>query len=640
MNAPQPDSAALGAFFAALLGPAPAQAAAHVQQAFQRDDPLAPAMLRLTALQPGLGMMDCYRLNNLYDNASRPGLKPNAVDKRVLLLTDTTADGYLPLLRLFCAARGVRAEVQLPLFDSVEQDALNPDSPIYTSLAEIVVLMLSGHWLARYIGRDALVSRADVQRAGDMLAGVIDAIAGRSGATVLVCTFGPEPWPAPGSLVATDALLGRSAATQAINDRLAELAGDGVYLVDTAGALHGAAPAAALGTVSYLRAKIAHEPDGVIAICRELAAGVAAVCGKSARAIVTDWDNTLWGGEVAELGPLGVECGVEHPDGLGYHLVQQTLKGLRPLGVALAGASRNPPAVTSVLTENPDVVLKPDDFAALEVSFAPKSESIRRISEDLGFGPEYMVFLDDSPFELAEALAAHPGLDVIQAGPSPDQTLERLASARLGQTLAVTEADLARSERMGQLRKQRAARASFDNLPEFLRSIDIRLTVSPITEANRRRVLQMFAKTNQFNLTTRRHDQAALEALAEAGATIASFSYEDSFGPQGVIAVVVLIPAGDALEIESWLMSCRVLNRTVEQAIFDWVRRQAAGRAILGRFVPTERNALVADLYPRLGFRTVSNCESEPLWRYDPAEAADPPEHFVTILEPSEDATT
>src|SRR5439155_10811132 len=118
---------------------------------------------------------------------------------------------------------------------------------------------------------------------------------------------------------------------------------------------------------------------------------------------------------------------------------------------------------------------------------------------------------------------------------------------------------------------------------------------------------QMFQKTNQSNLTPRRHGEADLRRLLAAGATTRVFSYEDAFGSQGMISVATLVPDGDAVRIESWLMSCRVLNRTVEQAVFAWIVEQAAGRDVVGEYLPTEKNGLVRDLFRSLGFELVSH---------------------------------
>jgi FkbH-like protein len=280
--------------------------------------------------------------------------------------------------------------------------------------------------------------------------------------------------------------------------------------------------------------------------------------------------------------------------------------------------SRNDPAVARVFRENADLVLREDDFATVRVGFGPKSTAIGEVARDLGFGTEFLVFLDDSPFEIAEALAAHPHLDVLLAGPEPELTLRALSESRFFNAVCLSAEDLGRGSAARALRDQRTFQAQFADLDSFLREIRIRIDVTGLTEANRARVVQMFQKSNQFNLTTRRHGEAELGQLIGDGATVGVLSYEDAFGPQGVISVVVLIPDGTAVRIESWLMSCRVLNRTVEQAVFTWMVEQAAGRDIVGEYLPTEKNGLVRGLFRSLGFELQSRDvdSGREVWRF------------------------
>ena len=637
------DVSLLSAFLSKLFGEGVSSAVPVVRRAVDEGSAgLAKTMLRLAALHPGGSSMDYLQLHNLWLNMGCPALKPNATARNVVLLTDFTADNMLPFLRLFCAARGVAAEIRLPTFDSVEQQALDPGSSLYEGRPDTILLCLSEHWLRRYFGTEAMVGREQVAKACQSLGTIVEAIQSGGEADVLVGNFAGQANPTPGGTVSGQDAVGWRQAVSEVNADLASQALDRVHVVDLATAISLAGGAGALGNLSYLRAKIAFEPAGVVASGREFASAIAHLAGKTHRAVVTDWDNTLWGGEVAEVGALGVVCGHDSPDALGYRMVQLYLRGLRSLGVVLAAASRNDPSTESVFAGNPDMALSLDDFASVQVSFEPKSESIRRIAEDLNFGTEYMVFLDDSLFEIAEALVRHPHLDAIRAGPGPEETLTALARARIANALFVSAADVQRADRLRALKQQRRRRASFSSLADFLKSIDIRLRFSPLDEANQQRILQMFQKTNQFNLTTRRHQASDLARLEALGAKIAGVSYEDSFAPQGIISVVVLLPEQDHVRIESWLMSCRVLNRTVEQAVFEWILCHADGKSVLGEYVPTEKNALVRDLYERFGFRRVGRDEAAGAerWLYTPGDAPPPSaSHFARVEDCWKDRT-
>ncbi len=558
------------------------------------------SLLRLAIHRPGQPFLYHLKLINLWKRLGEPMLKPNPTRRRLLLLTDTTADNLPQLLKLFCAAFGVELDVEVPPFDSVEQVALSGAGE--GTPPDLVVLSLSEHWLARYLGTAPLVLRSALASVQELLARVLDGLGGRGSGPVLISNFLARAYAPPAAMVNVPDGMGWNQAVARLNVWLADRQDNRTHLVDLADAMCGAGGRAAAGRVSYFRGKMGFEPAGLVAAAREIASAIVQLAGKSHRALVTDWDNTLWGGEVAEAGSHGIICGRDTPDGLAYAKVQEYLRGLSSCGVLLAGVSRNDPAVARVFGENSDLVLRENDFASVRVGFGPKSAAIGEAARDLGFGTEFLAFLDDSPFELAEALAAHPHLDVLLAGPEPETTLRTLSESRFFNAVSLSGEDLRRGSAGRALKDQRAFRARFTDLDSFLREIRIRIDVAGLTDANLPRVVQMFQKSNQFNLTTRRHGAAELRRLEDAGGTVGVFSYEDAFGPQGVIAVAVLVPDGDAVRIESWLMSCRVLNRTVEQAVFKWIVERAAGRDVVGEYLPTEKNGLVRGLYRTLGF--------------------------------------
>ena len=573
-------------------------------------------LLRVAAHRPAQPFLYYLKLVNLWKRFGGPMLKPNPTRRRLLLLTDSTADNLPPLLKLFCAAHGVDLEVEVPPFDSVEQVALGPSCN--AAEPQLIVLSLSEHWLARYLGAAALVPRAALSHAQEMLGRILSGLRGRGPEHLLVTCFVPRAYGPPAGMVSVPDAIGWNQAVARLTVWLADQQDGRTHVVDLAEAVFGAGGRAAAGRVSYFRSKMAFEPAGTVAVAREIASAVVQLLGKGHRALVTDWDNTLWGGEVAEVGSHGIVCGRDTPDGLAFTKVQEFLRGLSATGVLLAGVSRNDPAVARVFRENPDLVLREDDFAAVRVGFGPKSAAIDEVARDLGFGTEFLVFLDDSPFELAEAVAAHPYLDVLLAGPEPESTLRTLSESRFFNAVSLSAEDLQRGSAARALKEQRDFRSGFTDLESFLREIRIRIDVAGLTDANRPRVVQMFQKSNQFNLTTRRHGEDELSRLLAAGGMIGVFSYEDAFGPQGVISVAVLVPEGEDVRIESWLMSCRVLNRTVEQAVFTWIVEQAAGRDIIGEYLPTEKNGLVRGLYRSLGFDLeVHDAESgREVWRF------------------------
>jgi FkbH-like protein len=590
------------------------------------------AMLRLAILRPGHTFLTYQRLLNIWTSWGKPALKPNAVLKKVAIVADFTADHFAPMISLFASAQGVQIETHLPGYDSIEQTILDPNSPLYASQPDIVIIFFSERWLKRYAGNSALCKTEDLQRGQESLSGLIQALETHSHADILIGNLPLSAWPLAGGIITKDGLAGWNQTVSRWNEWLTTLTSRNLRIVDLAVAIFNAGGSAVLGRTNYLRARMAYEMPGTLAVARELAGGLAHISGRTHRAFVSDWDNTLWGGEVAELGSHGVLCGQDSPDALGYFLIQEYIKSLTCLGVLLAGVSRNDPEVQKIFDENHDLPLNLGDFSSLQVGWTPKSDAVGRISKELGFGPEFMVFMDDSLYEIAQVLSVHPYIDVLWAGPDPQGTLDRIAHSRFFNALSLSEEDLQRGSHAALLKEQREFKSSFTNIEEFLQAIQVKLTFAPVDENNMERVIQLFQKTNQFNLTTRRHREDDLKNFSTQGGSVFAISYEDSFGSQGIISVIALQANANALNIESWLMSCRVLNRSVEQAVFSFILEKAEGKPVTGEYIPTEKNGLVRTLFPDLGFTLESTDPetSKQIWKWT-NNNQEPPKHFVEI---------
>lgn len=347
----------------------------------------------------------------------------------------------------------------------------------------------------------------------------------------------------------------------------------------------------------------------------------------SARALVTgpkkvlvlDLDNTLWGGVVGERGGAGVELG-DSPEGEAFRRFQHHCKALGARGVVLAVASKNNLAdARTPFESHPDMVLQLDHFAAFEASWEPKDVMLRRIASDLRLGLEHFVFFDDNPAERERIRQALPEVAVIEVPPDPAEYVRALTTSLAFEAATLTAEDRARSadyraeHHRRKLRDERkmaiGAEEEGASIESYLQSLDMRADVRPIDKRDLPRVLQLFAKTNQWNLTTRRHGESQVRRWMEQPRAIGlSLRLRDRFGANGLVAVLLAGPREDdpsCLYIDSWLMSCRVIGRSAEQFLFgELVQRahQLGYRRLLGDYRPTAKNAPVADLYEQLGF--------------------------------------
>jgi FkbH-like protein len=363
---------------------------------------------------------------------------------------------------------------------------------------------------------------------------------------------------------------------------------------------------------------------GMVRLAEHLWAGIRALTTGPKKVLVLDLDNTLWGGVVGETGPLGIALG-ETPDGEGYRAFQEHVKKLGQRGVVLAVASKNNPEdAREPFAQNPAMILQMDDFAAFEASWQPKAVMMDRIAQTLNLGLDSFVFFDDNPAEREHIRQTHPEVAVIETPEDPAEYVRSLQAGLWFEAAALTEADQERVAQYAVERKRRELQQSFASMEDYLQSLDMRAEVRFIDEADMQRVVQLLAKTNQFNLTTRRHSYDDLRQLISEHRSIPlTLRVTDKFGDYGLVAVLLTVPHGhtgsDTARIDTWLMSCRVIGRTVEHFFLDALLERAAAngyRRLIGEYIPTKKNSLVKGLYQEMGFRPLAETE-EGIRRYE-----------------------
>lgn len=323
------------------------------------------------------------------------------------------------------------------------------------------------------------------------------------------------------------------------------------------------------------------------------------------KCVVLDCDNTLWGGVIGEDGLSGIQLGDTFP-GSGFSTFQKRLLELRDAGVMLAISSKNDlAAVRDVFQRHDGMVLTESDIASWRVNWLPKSENIREIASELNIGLDSVVFVDDSSFELAEVETAVPEVIVLQV---PEETSELpglIGRSGLFRHLRVSEEDRKRTQMMLAEGSRRSERESMTT-EEFLQSLQLRVNFFAPGQEHVARVAQLTNKTNQFNLTTVRCSEAEIAALIDSDRhEVRAIRVSDRFGDYGLVGVAIADRSATTWELDSFLMSCRVLGRGVESAFLASLLTDAAADdvdRVVGRYVATAKNGQVSDFYPRHGF--------------------------------------
>lgn len=561
------------------------------------------ALTRLqTALRHGvLGPEDLERAGRFLAKDYEARKTDGAI--RVRLLGQCTTSWMAPVLTAIAWGRGVRLTVSEAEYDNVVQDLVAEHTP----RPQVLVMV---PWNQRVL---AAHDRAPSARIHDELELWRQAwtLASANGASHIV-QVGYD-WVVPGALGhhIGGAAGGDVALVRELNHELRAALPRGAYFVDLEQVSGVVGRARFYDPRQYHWTKQPFSTEGLVALCTQIFAGIRALLVGPKKVLVLDLDNTLWGGVVGETGPHGVALG-DSAEGEAYRAFQKHAKALAARGVLLAVASKNNPEdARGPFETNPDSILSMNDFAAFEASWEPKAAALRRIAEALNLGLESFVFFDDNPAEREHIRQALPEVEVVEVPDDPAEYVRALQAGLWFETVRLTEEDQARTEQYVVERQRLAIKQSSGSIEEYLTSLEMIAVVEPIERSNMQRSVQLIGKTNQFNLTTRRHSEQQVAAmLATPGSVGLTLRMKDRFGDYGLVAVVIAVPEANAqvptLVIDTLLMSCRVIGRTVEQfLIADIVARaeRLGYQQVVGEYIPTKKNALVAGLYSELGFQ-------------------------------------
>jgi FkbH-like protein len=352
--------------------------------------------------------------------------------------------------------------------------------------------------------------------------------------------------------------------------------------------------------------KILYTPEANLALARSLNAMVKAIYGKASKVLVLDLDNTLWGGVIGDDGAETIEIGRETPVAEAFTAFQEWCLEQRQRGVLLAVCSKNDEATARQGFAHPDSVLKLEHFSAFKANWEPKHENLLEIARELDLGAESFVFVDDNPAERLLVEGQLPGVEAPDMGEDVAGFIARLDAGRYFEAVSSSEEDFDRAAMYANRAELTAEASRFADYGEYLRSLKMVAEIDSFQPVYLDRIAQLTNKTNQFNLTARRFTRAEVEGFASDPAYITLYGrLRDKFGDNGLVTVVLGRREGDALHLDLWLMSCRVLKREMELAMLDAIAQRAAAAGLarlVGCYVPTTKNGMVADLYKKLGF--------------------------------------
>jgi FkbH-like protein len=546
---------------------------------------------------------------------------------KLAILRSFTVEPIVPLLRAEAFAYGIDLEIHVGDFNTYVQDILDRESSLYRFAPNAVVLAVRTDQAAPELWRDfADLAPEAAQQASERVVKSyeqwIGAFRKYSQARLIVHSL---ELPSSPSLAVLDdqSEAGQSGLIRQINRELRRIATEfhGVYCLgyDALVALKGREHWH--DERKWLTARLPISAGHLLDMAREWVRFIVPLSGRIAKVLVVDLDNTLWGGVIGEDGMTGIKVGPEYP-GAVYQALQRTLLDLSRKGILLAVCSKNNlDDAMEALEKHPGMLLRAKHFAAIRINWTDKAQNLREIAQELNVGIDALAFLDDNPFEREQVRAALPEVTVINLPKNPLDYASAVRNCAVFERLTLSSEDQQRTEMYAAQKQRSGAEQNFQSKEDFFRFLEQEAELEPVSDLTLARVAQLTQKTNQFNLTTRRYTESQIAEMARNPEWhIFSIKVRDRFGDHGLVGVAITHDEGEQCEVDTFLLSCRVIGRTVETALLAHLAEGAAQRGrkhLVGWFLPTRKNAPARDFYQQHGFERQEANGTGSLWTLD-----------------------
>lgn len=531
---------------------------------------------------------------------------------KLAVVGDTATQLLCTAIRGMGVERGYNINLFEAEYNQVERQFLDPTSELYQFDADFIVIFQSAHKLGELhsmLNAEQQTSLADERI--NFLASVCEnpALAGKK---IIYFNY-PEIEDTVFGSYANKVYSSFTFQVRKLNYELMRLSQQyqNLFICDIAGLQNKLGRDVMFAANVYTSTEMILSMDALPYVASRVMDIVCAVKGQFKKCLILDLDNTVWGGVIGDDGLEGIQLGHGLGIGKAFTEFQMWVKKLKQRGIIICVASKNnEETAKEPFEKHPDMVLKLEDIAVFQANWETKVDNIRTIQSILNIGFDSMVFLDDNPFERNMVRENIKGITVPELPEDPAEYLEYLYSLNLFETASYSNLDKDRTKQYQVEAKRVSLSKTFTNEADFLKSLNMVSVVSGFTKFNTPRVAQLSQRSNQFNLRTVRYTDADIEALANDPNVIdLSFTLEDKFGDNGLIAVIIMKPLDkETLFVDTWFMSCRVLKRGVENFTLNTMveKAKAAGyKKIIGEYLPTPKNKMVENHYIGLGFTPV-----------------------------------
>ena len=562
----------------------------------------------------------------------------------ISILRNIMIEPIVPYLRYLGHQSGFTVKAALGEYDTVFQEAVGGEAQLFNSETDFVIIFLHLESVSLDLSRhfpclNNEARQAEVVRVKDYITQVLSGIRRQCDAVIFWHGFLEPLYPAMGIMDYQNSQ-GQMGIIHDLNGFAKLSLGKlkDAYFVDLNLCL------ARLGGEHFFDNRYWHlgrapfKREALQEIAQENCKFIRALNGKNKKCLVLDCDNTLWGGIIGEDGLSGIKLGQTFP-GSAFHELQQEIINLYNRGIILALCSKNnPDDVWAVFRQHPDMLLKEKHIASYQINWDDKATNLRRIAEDLNIGLDSMVFVDDSEFEVNLIRQVLPEVEVIHlpAGRAYDYR-DIIASCGLFDSATFSEEDKKRGAMYKAEAERKKKATQFTDMKTYYETLQMVAEIRLADEFSIPRIAQLTQKTNQFNLTTRRYTEGEIKALAEnTGSDVLFLHLKDRFGEFGIVGAAILKYEGENAIIDTFLLSCRVLGREVEDIFIDYCLRLVQSKKlglVTGLYIASRKNSQVKKFYSSRGFEPAHGSEGNQVFRFDMAEYSfQDKKHFKKII--------
>lgn len=550
-------------------------------------------------------------------SSSEMPLGLNVVDIKIYILSDATLEPLEPVLKYFLIKMGIRSTIEFAPIDTINIQLLDLNSELYRSSPDFVFI---------HSCSQEFFSKFHHNKEQDKLTETVNQI-------MEGCSFFREKSKAPiliGNFISPlERIFGSLdrreksclyhqvlKLNEALDLRAMTVDDCIVFDIDSLANYQGLKNV--YNDDLWALGKIPFDYEFFVSVGERLAAILRSRWISPVKCIVLDLDNTLWGGVVGDDGVEGILLSTDG-DGEKFYRFQLFLKSLKDRGILLAVASKNERLTAlQAIEKHPAMILNEMDFSSIKINWHDKATNIAEIAQELNIHIDSILFIDDNPFERNQVKSALPSIQIGEIDPDLGALVEQISKKGFFESYSFSEQDKLRNEQYFTNKKRSDLQKSFKSIGDYLKNLKMKASVSEISEKNIDRVVELTNRTNQFNLRTKRYSRLEyLRFVKSPDYKCFAVNLADRFGDYGLISVVILKIGSGKVFIDQWLTSCRVVSRTLDEFIMNYIVRSSVeldNSQIVGEYIPTKKNLPVQNFYKNLGFSFLSETEGSSFW--------------------------